>query len=65
MFIDLEREEGREREKYQYEKYQLVASHLLPDQESNLQPFCCTDDVQPTEPPGQDRNSLFKFNNVH
>ena len=39
MFIDFrERERGRERQKHQYEKHQLVASRMCLDRGSNLQP---------------------------
>ena len=39
MFFINFREEGREREKHQCEKHQLVDSYVCSDLESNPQPF--------------------------
>ena len=53
MCIDLERGEGREKDIDVSEKHWLVASHMYPNQGSNLPPFGVQGDSQPTEPPGQ------------
>ena len=61
MILERKEEEGeRERERERNidgrEKHWLVASHVHPDQELNLQTFGVQMMLQPTEPPSQGKS---------